>query len=191
MRRYYITDRRAAGGTKELLAVIEARLADGIELIQIREKDLTGRLLVHLVERVLALPNPHGSRILVNGRADVVAGTGAGGVHLPGNSVPANRWRLVLRTGSLIGVSCHCLDEVLSAERAGADFVVYSPIFPSPSKPSYGPPKGLDNLRRVCAASRIPVYALGGIAPANARTCVEAGAAGVAGISMFQEFSPA
>ncbi len=184
MLRYYITDRRALGGMPELLDAIARNLAAGVEYIQIREKDLTAKELLELTRAALKLAHPFGTRILVNSRADVALAAGAHGVHLPAGSIPADRFRRLGRM--VIGVSCHTIGELLQAEREGADFAVYSPIFPSSSKPGYGPAVGLDGLRQAVQAVRIPVFALGGVTAANAPLCIEAGAAGVAGISMFQ-----
>jgi thiamine-phosphate pyrophosphorylase len=186
MLRCYITDRRSLPLDVELLEVIAHNLAAGIEWIQIREKDLCARELLVLVERALALPNPKGSKILVNTRVDVALAAGAAGAHLPSGSPAAKLWRAIAPPGFLIGVSCHSVNEVRAARDEGADYVVFGPIFAPRSKTSEFPPRGLAGLAEAAAAVRIPVLALGGITAANTQDCVNAGAAGIAAISQYQ-----
>ncbi len=184
MIRCHITDRRAAGGIDVLLALIERNARAGVDWIQIREKDLDARSLAALVQE--ALLRCSGAKVIVNSRADVALACGAAGLHLPADSPPPSAWRPICPPGFLIGVSCHTVEELVEAERGGADYALFAPVFRPLSKDDPRAPHGLEVLRRACSSVRIPVLALGGITAENAGSCLDAGAAGVAGITLFQ-----
>jgi thiamine-phosphate pyrophosphorylase len=181
----YITDRRALEPAPLIPRIGEAVRA-GVDLIQIREKDLATRDLVELTAAALDAARGTSTRVVVNDRLDVAMALSAAGVHLATASLPARAARRIAPADFLIGVSCHSLQEALEAESAHADYILLGPIFPTPSKLRYGPPLGVEKLREVCARVRIPVLALGGMKLERAKPCVEAGAAGIAGISLFQ-----
>jgi thiamine-phosphate pyrophosphorylase len=150
-------------------------------MIQIRERDLSARQLCSVIASAARRTN-----ILVNDRADVAASSDAG-VHLTTRSMPVEVVRAAFGSQILIGASTHTIDEVETANVGGADFVVFGPVFETPSKREYGAPVGLDALEHVATRSRIPVLALGGVNLSNYKRALDAGAAGVAGISMFVE----
>jgi thiamine-phosphate pyrophosphorylase len=184
--RCYITDRHSLPAEVALIDNIARSLAAGIEWIQIREKDLSARDLFEITQQVLRLPNLQGSKVLVNTRVDVALAAGAGGAHLRAGSPAPRVWRPLTPPGFLIGVSCHTLDEVRAAEEQGADYAVFGPVFAPRSKATALAPRGIEGLAQAARGVRIPVLALGGITLANAETCVQAGAAGIAAISLFQ-----
>jgi thiamine-phosphate pyrophosphorylase len=157
-----------------------------VDWIQIREKDLPARELLALIRSVRALPNPRGVKILVNTRVDVALAAAADGAHLPAGSPTPAQWRSVVAPGFLLGVSCHSVEHVRAAEAEGADYVVFGPVFEPISKTAGLEPRGLQELERTARAVKIPVLALGGVTKSNLAACFAAGAAGVAGISLFQ-----
>jgi thiamine-phosphate pyrophosphorylase len=163
-----------------------ARNLPRVDWIQVREKDLEARELLALIRSVQGLPNPRGVKILVNTRVDVALAAEIAGVHLPAGSPAPALWRRMVPAGFLFGVSCHSLKEVQGAAEEGADYVVFGPVFDPISKPAELPARGLKELEQAAGAVRIPVLALGGIAQVNLGACLAAGAAGVAGISLYQ-----
>lgn len=153
-------------------------------MVQIRERDLTGRNLYLLAQAVADRLRGRQVALTINDRVDIAACAGAG-VHLTTRSLSAEVVRRDFGPDILIGVSTHNEAEAEAAKRGGADFIVFGPIFETASKAQYGEPVGIEALREVSARSHIPVIALGGIKQSNFREALDAGAAGVAGISMF------
>ena len=192
----YVTDRKALSAapgeqTRLLLEKMESAARAGVDWIQIREKDLCGRELADLVREALRRI-PHACRILLNDRLDVAIAAGAGGVHLAESSLPvADAKRLVAgKAGGadfLIGVSVHSLASARAAAHGGADYAIFGPVFETPSKAAFGRPQGLAQLGNVCANVAMPVLAIGGITTGRVRECIEAGAAGVAAVRLFQD----
>jgi thiamine-phosphate pyrophosphorylase len=194
---YYITDRPQFPGDRHeqerrLLEKIAECAAAGVDMIQLREKDLEVRALEELGHKAMAALAGSPSRLLINSRTDVALACGAHGVHLPANDMAASDVRAVfMRVGvsaPVIGVSTHSVAEVASAEAHGADFAVFAPVF---EKAGAASRDGLEQLRRIChrteaAQPPMPVLALGGITVENAALCVASGASGIAGIRLFQ-----
>ncbi len=173
--------------TFELLAISEraslewiGRLAvAGVGAVQIREKNLDDRAVYDLACQARIV-----STVLVNGRLDLALAAGADGAHLPADGVPVALLRRRF-PDALLGVSTHSVEKVERAMRDGADYVTFGPVWPTPSKERYGPPLGVGELARAARVG-IPVYALGGVMLSRFGEAAEAGAAGVAGIRLFQ-----
>jgi len=177
-----ISDGSAALNESRWLQHIAFRLERGIDFLQIRERDLATRELIELTRKVLRLAKPSGTKILVNDRADIVLACGADGVHVRDGGVLPSHTGLFPRM--LRSVACH------NPRTAGllrdADYILLGPVFAPLSKNSSQPPLGLTAIREASRLTRVPLLALGGVTESNAKLCMEAGAAGVAGISLFQ-----
>ena len=176
-----ITDRHQA--PRPLADQVEECLGAGLRAVQLREKDLAVRDLLALATTLREATRRHDARLIVNDRLDVALAVGADGVQRTHASLPVSVLRRVAPAGVLVGASVHSLEEATAAERDGADFLVFGPVYDTPSKRPFGPPQGLAALARVAAGVTRPVVGVGGITPARARAVLDAGAAGVAVIS--------
>jgi thiamine-phosphate pyrophosphorylase len=192
---YLITHGATTEGTtpeseefRNILRQASAAVTAGITLIQVREKQLTARVLFELSSAVVAIARGSSTQVLVNDRADIAASAGADGVHLTTTSLTPEVIRKTFGAKFLIGVSTHSLVEARDAFRKDADFAVFGPIFRSLSKATYGPPPGLGQLKDTARElDPFPLIALGGISLDRVNECLLAGARGVAGITLFKK----
>lgn len=212
---YYITDRSQFRGDEDarrrtLLAKITEAARAGVDYIQLREKDLTAKELEILARNALGALRDEArlrtenrelrtgreprTRLLINSRTDVALAAGADGVHLRADDLSPREVRAIVEFSAhrppstdyfFVAASCHTAADVLRGESEKADFAVFAPVFGKRGAAGT-PPTGLDALREACQA-KIPVLALGGLTLDNAASCLQAGAAGVAGIRLFQE----
>jgi len=176
---YLVTDRSALPATS-LQDAVESCLAAGLKAVQLREKDLPVRDLLGLAHALRDSTRRHGARLLINDRADVALAVGADGVQRAGTSLPVSALRAISPPGFLIGASVHAVDEARTAESDGADFLLFGPVYDTPSKRRYGAPQGIAALERATSAVGKPVFGVGGVTPARVAEVVRAGAAGVA-----------
>lgn len=170
----------------DLIGFILRAVKSGIDLIQIREKDLNDRQLLELSRKIVNAAEGISTHILLNDRLDIALAAGVAGVHLGSHTAPIEVVRQHAPQGFLIGASTHSLEEAVTAEEGGADFIVFGPVFYTPSKAKYGKPVGVEALKAVCARISIPVFPLGGIQSENFGKLLDIPIAGIAGISMFQ-----
>jgi thiamine-phosphate pyrophosphorylase len=178
---YLVTDRAIA--RRPLAEVVEECLDAGLRAVQLREKDLAVRDLLELAVLLGEVTRRRGARLLINDRADVALAAGADGVQRTHSSLPVEALRRIVPPPFLIGASAHSEDEARQAAAEGADFVVFGPVYDTPSKRPYGRPQGLAALGQVVMAVDGPVIAIGGITPERVREVLAAGAVGVAVIS--------
>ena len=161
-RLYLITDRGQTAG-RDLLAVVEEALSGGVRAVQLREKALPAREYFGLARVMRTLTARYGARLLINDRIDIALAVGADGVHLPEAGLSATVARELLGPTKLIGVSCHSLDKAFDAERQGADFITFGPVYSTPSKAEFGDPVGVAPVAEAVRSLSLPIFALGGV----------------------------
>lgn len=181
-RLYIITDRKSCAPTP-LVSVVSELLDAGVTAIQLREKDLDDTELLQLAQPIAEACRNYEAKLFINTNTRIALEVGAAGVHLPANAAPIAEIKSQTTNDFYIGCSVHCHDAAQKREAEGADFVTYSPIYPTASKPGYGPAVGIDGLAKVVENVKLPVFALGGITPARVTECLTGGAFGVAVMS--------
>jgi thiamine-phosphate pyrophosphorylase len=177
-----VTDRAQTRG-RDLVTLVRECLAAGLPAVQVREKDLGAGDLAALCRQIRGATREHGAQLVVNDRVDVALAVGADAVQRTHTSLTVNDIRAVAGPRLRIGASVHSLDDARAAEAAGADWLVFGPVYDTASKRQYGAPQGLERLAAVTRAVGIPVVAIGGITPARVGEVRAAGARGVGVIS--------
>jgi thiamine-phosphate diphosphorylase len=182
-----VTDRARCDGEDRLVEIVRHAARAGVQLVQVRERDLDAKPLCELVRRCVAAVEGTRTRILVNDRFDVAIAAGAHGLHLPSHGVPARRMRRIAPPGFLIGRSVHALHEATTVvSEGGVDYLLFGTVFSSASKPGVTP-AGVEALHAVSAAVPVPVLGIGGITVDRIRSVASAGAAGFAAIGLFAD----
>lgn len=174
-----VTDRTQAGG-RSLPSLIQQAVSAGLPAVQLRERDLSMGELLPLAREIQSITTSHAVPLIVNDRVDLMMALNLDGVHLRSDSLSPSSVRRLIGPRRLIGVSTHSAEDVRRASQSGADYIVFGPIFDTPSKRSFGPPLGLNLLAEVCGRSTIPVLAIGGITCERVCDVRRAGAYGVA-----------
>ena len=177
-----VTDRTQTRG-RDLITIVRECLTAGLPAVQVREKDLSAAELAALCRRLRGPTRERGALLIVNDRVDVALATEADAVQRTGASLGVDDIRTMAGPRLRVGASVHSVDDARDAEASGADWVVFGPVYDTPSKRPYGPPQGLDALAKVTGCVRIPVIAIGGITPERVAEVRAAGAVGVAAIA--------
>jgi thiamine-phosphate pyrophosphorylase len=180
---YLITDRKIFPDTSDFIMAVEEALAAGVRTVQLREKDLSTRELLDMAYRFRELTRRYNARLFINDRLDIALGVGADGIHVGNAGIPVRVARKTIKDRLMIGCSTHSVNEAMSAEEEGADFITFGPIFSTSSKLQYGEPVGLESLREVRKRVSLPVYGIGGIKSDNIEEVLDSGASGIALIS--------
>jgi thiamine-phosphate pyrophosphorylase len=179
---YVVTDPGLTAG-RPLLQVVAAALEGGATAVQLRDKTASARELLSLGAEIRRIARGRRATFIVNDRADLALALEADGVHVGAEDLPPLEARRLVPRPRLVGVSAATVEEALSAERTGADYVGAGPVFATATKADAGKPIGIEGIAAIASAVRIPVVGIGGIDSGNAASVIGAGAAGVAVIS--------
>ena len=179
---YLVTDRSLSRG-RGTVEIVRAAVAGGVTCVQLREKSCGPREFIEEARALVAVLRDTGVPLIVNDRVDVALAAGANGVHLGQRDMALADARRLGPPGWIIGISAESVEDAIRAEREGADYIGVSPVFATPTKTDTAPPLGLEGLRAIRAAVKIPLVAIGGIHAGNAREVIRAGADGLAVVS--------
>jgi thiamine-phosphate pyrophosphorylase len=179
---YLVTDRALSCG-RSTIEVVQAAITGGVSCVQLREKHLSTRELIAEARILVELLRPHGIPLIVNDRVDVALAAGADGVHLGQSDMHICDARELLGAGRIIGISAESLDDAVRAEREGADYIGISPVFSTATKKDIAAPLGLEGVRQIRQAVKLPLVGIGGISAVNAAEVIRSGADGVAVVS--------
>ena len=168
---------------RTLTDILEEAIAGGVSMVQIREKNISTREFYDITCAALDITKAHRLPLVVNDRLDITLASGADGLHIGQSDLPLKAVRKIAGGKLFIGVSAGTLEEALTAEKDGADYLGVGAVFPTGSKADAGDAIGLEQLTKICAAVNIPVIGIGGIGPQNAMEVIKTGAAGIAVIS--------
>jgi thiamine-phosphate pyrophosphorylase len=188
LRLYLVTDRDLAAG-RPLEDVVAAAVRGGVTAVQLREKKLETAPFIATAVRLRALLAPRGVALLINDRIDVAREAGADGVHLGQSDASPVEARRILGPDAIIGLSVESPAQARAAADQGLDYLGVSPVFATPTKGDTGPAWGLEGLRRLRAATALPLAAIGGLNAANAAAVLAAGADGLAVVSAIMAAS--
>lgn len=177
---YFITCRELS--RKNDVEDVRAALRAGVKIVQYREKALPTKEMVMTAKKIKELCDESGALLIINDRVDVALAVDADGVHIGADDMPYENARAILGK-KIIGLSARNLEEALYAQRVGADYMGFGPIFETKTKKDASAAQGLKALRKVLKSASVPVVAIGGITLENVREVVEAGARHVAAIS--------
>jgi thiamine-phosphate pyrophosphorylase len=179
---YLVTDRRLCR-MRPLEDVIRMAVQGGAAYVQLREKDISTRLFVEEARAIKKILEPFRVPLIINDRVDVALACGADGVHIGQEDMPYETARKLMGEKAIIGLSVETWEDVRAAQKLAVDYIGVSPVFATPTKTDTKEPWGLDGLRRIRAASRHPLVAIGGINETNARAVIDAGAGCLAIVS--------
>jgi thiamine-phosphate diphosphorylase len=179
---YLVTDRSLSRGRSTVDIVREA-VAGGVTCVQLREKSCSTQEFIEEARKLHHLLQPLGIPLIINDQVEVALAVGAEGVHLGQQDMPIAEARKLGPPNWVIGVSAESLEDAISAEQAGADYIGVSPVFATPTKTDAALPLGLEGLHEIRAAVRVPLVGIGGIHCENVQDVIRAGADGVAVVS--------
>lgn len=179
----YLVTKREALELDDFLNLIRASIEGGVRIVQLREKKSSAREMISIGKKLLSLLQPHGVPLIINDRVDVAHAVGADGVHLGQSDLSVAETRAILGKKAIIGLSVESLEQAIAASEEAVDYLAASPLFHTKTKTDCSEPWGLSGLKQLCAISKHPVIAIGGIDETNAKQIIDCGAAGIAVVS--------